>query len=46
MNELTYIENVTKQKCVTCGDKLTDWENTYCVMCEPDTFEEFESEEW
>ena len=45
MNELTYVENITKNKCVTCNDKLTAWENTYCIMCEPDEFE-FESEEY
>ena len=38
MTELA-LENITRTKCVECGDKLTDWENTYCVMCEPDTYE-------
>jgi hypothetical protein len=47
MNELTYVENITKRKCVECNDKLTDWEtNGYCVICEPDTFDEFESDEY
>ena len=30
------IENVTAQKCVVCSDLLTDWEETYCIMCEPE----------
>ena len=33
------IENVTATKCVMCGDLLTDWEDTYCIMCEPDEYE-------
>ena len=42
MTELA-LENITKTKCVECGDKLTAWENTYCIICEPDEFEsEFE----
>jgi len=44
MNELLF-ENVTKIKCVTCGDKLTSWENTYCIMCEPDYTQDFDLEE-
>ena len=38
MTELAY-ENITKTKCVECGDKLTAWENVYCIICEPDTYE-------
>jgi len=33
MNELDF-ENITKQKCLTCNDKLTSWEINYCIMCE------------
>ena len=39
MNELDYTENITANKCAVCGDKLTDWENGYCIMCEPDDYE-------
>lgn len=47
MSELEIVENITKRKCIECNDKLTSWETSgYCVMCEPDNFEEFESEEW
>lgn len=35
MTELL-IENITSNKCVMCKDLLTDWENTYCILCEPD----------
>jgi hypothetical protein len=35
MNELL-IENITKNKCVECGEKLTSWENKFCIMCESD----------
>ena len=46
MNELA-LENITTTKCVECGDKLTSWETSgYCIICEPDTFEEFENGEW
>jgi hypothetical protein len=46
MTELAY-ENITKNKCVECGDKLTAWENTYCIICEPDTeFNEDSQEDW
>jgi hypothetical protein len=38
MTELAY-ENITKTKCVECGDKLTPWENVYCIICEPDSYE-------
>ncbi len=33
------IENITNTKCVECNEKLTDWENVYCIICEPDNFE-------
>jgi hypothetical protein len=38
MTELL-IENITNLKCVECNEKLTSWENTYCILCEPDNFE-------
>jgi hypothetical protein len=38
MTELAF-ENVTKLKCLECGDKLTPWENTLCIICAPDEFE-------
>ena len=34
MTELDYFEVVTNTKCVECGDKLAEWENTYCCICE------------
>jgi hypothetical protein len=43
MTELAF-ENVTKLKCLECGDKLTPWENTLCIICAPDEFEL--DEEW
>ena len=40
MTELTYVENITRNKCVECGDKLTSWETSgYCIMCEPDEYD-------
>jgi len=41
MNELL-IENITNTKCIECGDKLTSWENTYCIICEPENYSEYE----
>lgn len=38
MTELL-IENITNLKCVECNEKLTSWENVYCIICEPDNFE-------
>ena len=35
MTELA-LENITKNKCMTCQDKLTAWEINYCMMCESD----------
>jgi hypothetical protein len=35
MTELA-LENITKNKCMTCQDKLTAWEINYCIMCESD----------
>ena len=35
MNELAF-ENITKNKCITCDDKLTAWEINFCIMCESD----------
>ena len=35
MTELAF-ENITKNKCLTCDDKLTAWEINYCIMCESD----------
>jgi hypothetical protein len=35
MTELAF-ENITKNKCMTCQDKLTAWEINYCIMCESD----------
>ena len=35
MTELAF-ENITKNKCITCQDKLTAWEINYCIMCESD----------
>jgi hypothetical protein len=35
MTELA-LENITKNKCLTCDDKLTAWEINYCIMCESD----------
>lgn len=43
MNELA-LENITKNKCMTCQDKLTAWENTYCIICEPDENCEYDYE--
>lgn len=46
MNEMTIVENITKNKCAVCGDKLTAWEDTYCVICSSDFDEDdFEDEE-
>mgnify|MGYP003347298101 len=44
MTELA-VENITSNKCYVCGDLLTDWENGYCIMCEPDEYD-FEGEEY
>jgi RNA polymerase subunit RPABC4/transcription elongation factor Spt4 len=39
MNELA-LENITKTKCLECGDNLTSWETTgYCIICEPDEYD-------
>lgn len=39
MTELA-LENITKTKCLECGDKLTAWETSgYCIMCEPDEYD-------
>lgn len=38
MTELA-LENITKTKCVECGDKLTAWENVYCIICEPESID-------
>jgi hypothetical protein len=38
MNELA-LENITSTKCVECDDKLTSWENTWCIICEPDYYD-------
>jgi len=35
MSELAF-ENITKNKCMTCQDKLTAWEINYCIICESD----------
>ena len=35
MTELAF-ENITKNKCAICDDKLTAWETNYCIMCESD----------
>lgn len=35
MTELA-LENITKVKCLSCGDKLTAWEINYCILCESD----------
>ena len=45
MNELL-IENITKNKCVECNEKLTSWENTYCIICEPDETDEYEYQDY
>ena len=38
MTELA-LESITKTKCLECGDKLTAWENVYCIICQPDEYE-------
>jgi hypothetical protein len=38
MTELA-LENITRTRCLTCNDKLTDWEDTFCIMCEPDGYD-------
>ena len=39
MNELA-LENITKTKCLECGDSLTSWETSgYCIICEPDEYD-------
>lgn len=39
MNDYDDLEDVmTNTKCVTCNDKLTVWEDTYCILCEGDGF--------
>lgn len=43
MTELA-LENITNTKCVECGDKLTEWENVYCIICEPDTLDLLDEE--
>ena len=46
MTELA-LENITKVKCLTCGDKLTAWEDTYCIICESDKeYENFFDEDF
>ena len=46
MTELA-LENITSTKCVECGDKLTDWETSgYCIICEPDTIDLLDEEEF
>ena len=45
MNELL-IENITNTKCIECNDKLTSWENTYCIICEPDETDEYEYQDY
>jgi hypothetical protein len=40
------IENVTKRKCLECGEKLTAWENEKCILCEVDTELELEGDEY
>lgn len=32
--EEEYAEFMTKDKCVECDDKLTVWEETYCIICD------------
>jgi len=27
-------ETVTNTKCVECGDKLAEWEDNLCIICE------------
>jgi len=27
-------ETVTNTKCVECGDKLAEWEDSLCIICE------------
>ena len=34
MSDLEIVENITKNKCAICGDKLTAWENSICILCE------------
>ena len=34
MNDYDDVELITKNKCVECGDKLTVWEDTYCILCD------------
>lgn len=34
MTELTYVENITRNKCAECGDKLAPWEGTLCCICD------------
>jgi hypothetical protein len=38
MNELL-VENITKTRCTICNDKLTSWENVYCIICAPDEWD-------
>lgn len=28
------IEVITNAKCVECGDKLAEWEDTLCCICD------------
>lgn len=28
------VEVITKNKCVECGDKLTPFESSLCIICE------------
>ena len=36
---IDFAENITTTACAVCGDFLTDWENTYCILCEPDEYD-------
>lgn len=29
-------ETVTNSKCAICGDKLAEWEDSICIICECD----------
>ena len=44
MNELLF-ESITKNKCDSCGDKSTPWENKNSILCDAESEFEFELDE-
>jgi hypothetical protein len=45
MTELA-IENVTKLRCESCNDKLTPWEIRLCILCDNESEQEFEFDDY